>query len=186
MQQIIDMLIIKSKPKLFRGKPTNRKMFNFGTKYYDDSIPYYDVVPMALKDYFDIDNKYNNCFVNVYKNNDLIGIHKDKIENMDTTQNIISVSIGVDKNGIIQDIKDLKLGWMEINNKKVNIYNKTKIYLDYDSPHRAKTKISDDILYRINFTFRVSKTLLKFRFQTRYDACEGCNMLCEDCESLLR
>ena len=97
MNETITMLIKTAKPKYFRGKPTNRKMFNYGTKYYDDNIPHIKEIPQNLKDYFHIPDIYDNCFVNVYKNNDLIGIHKDKTENMNTNYDIISVSLGIEK-----------------------------------------------------------------------------------------
>ena len=160
MNETIKMLIKTAKSKHFRGKPTNRKMFNYGTKYYDDTIPHIKEIPQNLKDYFHIPDIYDNCFVNVYKNNDLIGIHKDKTENMNTNYDIISVSIGIEKDEdddfYIKLGKNIKLGWMEIDNKKIDIYNKVKLNIKYESPHRAKTKIKDDIFYRLNFTFRVS------------------------------
>ena len=89
-------------------------------------------------------------------------MHKDKIENMNTNYDVISVSLGITKDDdddtcYIAFSKKVNLGWMEINGSKINIYNKIKININYDSPHRAKTKLKDDLLYRINFTFRVSK-----------------------------
>jgi len=195
IQKIVDMLIKESKPKMFRGKPTNRKMFNFGSEYYDNKIPSEKKVPDELKKYFDIPKEYNNCFVNVYKNNDLIGLHKDKKGNMNINKKIISVNIGLNKDNIIETDKNLKLGWMEINKKKIDIYNKKKIFLDYETPHRAKTKIKDNIQYRINFTFRVSQNyeeesdnegliFIGWRPQTRINECKGCDMICEECENL--
>ena len=161
MHETITMLINNSKSKIFRGVETNRRMFNYGTQFYDKKIPSIDHVPQNLKDYFHIDDIYNNCFVNVYKNNDLIGLHKDKIKNINTDYDIISVSVGIEKdednNYYILYDKRIKLGWMEIDKKKISINNRVKININYNSPHRAKTKLSDEILYRINFTFRVSK-----------------------------
>ena len=204
IQKIVDMLIKESKPKMFRGKPTNRRMFNFGNEYYDSKIPSQKKVPIELKKYFNIPQEYNNCFVNVYKNNDLIGLHKDKKGNMNINKKIISISIGLNKDNIIETDKNLKLGWMEIDKKKIDIYNNKKIFLDYETPHRAKTKIKDNIQYRINFTFRVSKNFeeeseseesedesenkkmifIGWRPQTNIYECKGCDMICEECENL--
>mgnify|MGYP003112446701 CR=1 FL=1 len=156
MEDIVKMLIKESKPKMFRGKPTNRRMFNFGKEYYDKNIPSKEEIPNEVKQYFNIPNYYDNCFINVYKNDDLIGLHKDKIGNMNVNKKIISVSIGINKDGLIINDENIKLGWMEINKKKIDIYNKKKIELSYEDPHRAKTKLKDNILYRLNFTFRVS------------------------------
>jgi len=204
MEDIVKMLIKESKPKMFRGKPTNRRMFNFGKEYYDKNIPSKEEIPNEVKQYFNIPNYYDNCFINVYKNNDLIGLHKDKTGNMNVNEKIISVSIGINKDGLIINDENIKLGWMEINKKKIDIYNKKKIELSYEDPHRAKTKLKDNILYRLNFTFRVSinykeeseseesedesenkkMIFIGWRPQTNIYECKGCDMICEECENL--
>ena len=155
MNNIVEKLINNSVPKKFRGKPTNRKMYSYGPLYYDKELPNEKTIPKIIKTYFDIDNSYNECFVNVYKHNDLIGEHTDKSQGMDITKNIISISLGIDNNNnIIKENK--KIGWMKLHNNKVDIINNKKIELDYNTPHSAKTILKDNLKYRINFTFRSS------------------------------
>jgi|TARA_B110000858_G_scaffold128528_1_gene146149 hypothetical protein len=157
MNNIVNELINTAKPKMFRGKPTNRKMLNMGVKYYDtNEIPYLKNIDPLIKKYFNIPDEYDNLFINVYEHNHSIGNHCDKDFGMDTTKNIISVSLGINNNHEIIT-GNQKIGWMKINDNKIDIINNKKIEFDYTTPHSAKTLIKKDLKYRVNFTFRASK-----------------------------
>ena len=158
MNVIVNNLINFAKPKVFRGKETNRRMINLGSKYYDTThLPYISTIDPLIKKYFDIDDEYDNCFINIYEHTHSIGRHCDKDFGMDRGKDIISVSIGVKNNKIVKN-NDITLGWMKINDVKVTIHNNQKFRFDYNTPHEAKTLIkSQNVDYRINFTFRASK-----------------------------
>ena len=158
MNNIVNELINAAKPKMFRGKPTNRKMLNIGVKYYDtNEIPYLETIDPLIKQYFNIPDEYDNLFINVYEHNHAIGNHCDKDFGMDTTKDIISISLGINNNDEIIT-GNVKLGWMKINDNKIDIINNKKIEFDYTTPHEAKTLIKKtNLKYRVNFTFRASK-----------------------------
>ena len=155
-KELINIIIENAVPVVYRGKPTNRKMFLLGKKYFDNNIPNIEKVPKRIKKYFKIPKNYDTCLVNVYEHGHKIGMHTDKKKYVNINYNILSVSIGINNEGDIITDDKLKLGWMEINGKKIDIINNKIITLDYDSPHRAVTRITKNIKYRINFTFRVS------------------------------
>ena len=163
INKIVNELIEISEPKLFRGKLTNRKMLNMGSKYYDLEIPYLENIPIELKQYFDISDEYDNVFVNVYEHNGAIGFHCDKTYGMDLKSKIISISIGIDNNNEVIT-EDKKLGWMKMDGNKIDIINNKKIEFWYDCEHSAKTLLQkkDNLKYRVNFTFRASKKLTTF------------------------
>ena len=103
MNVIVNGLINTAIPKVFRGKATLRKMVNMGVKYYDtEKIPYIEKIDPLIKQYFDIDDEYDNCFVNVYEHTHSIGRHCDKSFGMDINKDIISVSIGIKNNKIVK------------------------------------------------------------------------------------
>jgi len=155
-KELINIIIENAEPVVYRGKPTNRKLFLLGEKYFDTNIPNIEKVPKRIKKYFKIPKNYDTCLVNVYEHGNKIGMHTDKKKYVNINYNILSVSIGINNEGGIITDDTLKLGWMEINGKKIDIINNKIITLDYESPHRAVTRITKNMKYRINFTFRVS------------------------------